>query len=416
MLTATKGGAPVYAVTNEAGIPIPVTDGSIPTDNYVKFEYPQNDLPTITLRNAELRSSGNVLDLSSFDISVKIMVVGDSTFASTTKCGITRASYGDITILGPNMLTLDCYSSAIAFEGDSYANSLILKELTLKATTSANAAGRVLQIPAGNLTVDGCSLELINRAGMAVFLGQGNVADARSRGNVTISNSVITVNSKNTALQLDGNMTVTGSNMQLASDARTLYCGGNLTADNSTLFLEGRSNTLETVSVGGEFTLRASNAELSGTRCAIFNAATTPKLIGEYTIVAGMDRASATTYDESLLGTYQYFFAESVVLPTDLPTAPAGTDPTEFFTEATAAPTIAPTAAPTEAPENTAVPTLAVPTVPVSNQSGGNSVLFWVLAIVMILGAGGAATMAILMLRKNADAELDEEDEETIDE
>ena len=417
ILTASKGGAPVYATTNDAGIPIPVTDGSIPSDNYIKFEYPQNDLPTITLMNAKLQSSGNVLDLSAFDIAVKIMVIGDSTLASTAKCGIVRASYGDITILGPSTLTISSYSSAIAFEGDSYPNSLILKELTLKATTSANAAGRVFQIPAGNLTVDGCALELINRAGIAVFLGQGSVADARSRGNATVSNSVITVNSKNTSMQLDGNLTVIGSSMQLASDARTLSCGGNLTADNSTLFLEGRSNTLETVSVDGDFTLRASNAEISGTRYAIFNATTVPELIGEYTVVAGTDRASATTYDEALIGTYQYFFAESVVHPTDLPTAPTGseTGPTEFFTEATIAPSTAPTLAPTVTPEDTAA-TLPAPTVP-ANNAGGNSVLFWILAVVMILGACGAATMAILMLRKNAQADLDEENEdETISE
>jgi len=414
VLTATKGGAPVYAITNEDGIPIPVADGSVPTDNYVKFEYPQDDLPTITLMNANLRSSGNILDLSSFDIAVKIMVIGDSTIESTAKCGITRASYGDITILGPAKLTLNCYSSAIAFDGNNCANSLTLKELTLKATTTANVAGRALQIPAGNLTIDGCTVDLINRAGIAVYLGQGNVADAKSRGNATISNSVVTVNSKNAALQLDGNLTVTGSNVQLASDARTVYCAGNLYASDSTLVLTGRSNTLETVSVSGEFTLRASNAEIIGTRCAIFNATTLPKLIGEYTVVAGTDRASATTYDEALAATYQYFFAESVVRPTDLPTIPTGTetDPTEFSTEPTVAPSVEPTVAPTEAPEDTAATTLPAPTAPVNNPSGGNSVLFWILAVVMILGACGAATMAILMLRKSAREDMDEETEE----
>ena len=130
-----------------------------------------------------------------------------------------------------------------------------------------------------------------------------------------------------------------------------------------------------------------------------------------------MDRASATTYDEALAATYQYFFAESVVHPTDLPTAPTGTgsDPTEFFTEATILPTVAPTAAPSETSGSTATQT--APTVPAGNPAGGNSVLFWILAVVMILGACGAATMAIVMLRKNANADLDEEeDEESIEE
>lgn len=419
VLTASKGGEPVYAVTNEDGIPIPVTDGSVPTDNYIKFEYPQNDLPTITLMNAKLRSSGNILDLSSFDIAVKIMVVGNSSFESTTKCGIVRASYGDITILGPSTLTLNCYSSAIAFEGDGYPNSLILKELTLKATTSANASGRVFQIPAGNLTVDGSSLDLINRAGIAVFLGQGSVADAKSRGNATISNSVISINSKNASMQLDGNLILMGTNMQLASDARTLYCGGNMTATNSTLFLEGRSNTQETVCVGGEFTLRTSNAEIVSIKNTLFDANTIPNLIGEYTVIAGLDRVSATTYDEALLSTYQYLFAESVVRPTDLPTTPTDEtiEPTDFFTEPTTAPIITPTIAPITIPtSNATTSTQPVPTIPVnSNPTGGNSVLFWILAVVMILGAGGAVTMAVLMIRKNAQAGLDDDSQETVD-
>lgn len=412
VLTAAKGGAPVYAVTNADGIPVPVTDGSTPTDNYVKFEYPQNDLPTITLMHANLRSSGNILDLSSFDIGVKIVIIGDSSIESSAKCGIYRASYGDITLLGPAKLTLNCYSSAIAFEGNNYANSLILKELSLKATTTANVAGRALQVPTGNLTIDGCSVELINRAGIAVYLGQGNVADAKGRGNATISNSVVTVNSKNSAFQIEGNLYINGSNIQLASEARTLYCAGNLSAVNSTLALTGRSNTLETISVGGDFTLRASNAEIEGTRCAIFNAATLPKMVGEYTVIAGYDRVSATTYDEALATTYQYFFAESVMRPTNLPTIPTGTetDPTDFFTEPTLAPFEDPTIAPTATPEGSDSTTVPVPTVPVSNSSGGNSVLFWILAIVMVLGACGAATMAILMLRKNAKEDLDEED------
>ena len=75
VLTVSKGGAPVYATTKDSGVPTLVTNGSVPTNNYVKFEYPQNGLPTITLMNAKLRSSGNVLDLSSFDMSSATYVV-----------------------------------------------------------------------------------------------------------------------------------------------------------------------------------------------------------------------------------------------------------------------------------------------------------------------------------------------------
>lgn len=415
VLTAIKGGGAVYATTNQAGIPTPVTDGSIPTDNYIKFEYPHNDLPTITLMNAKLSSTGNVLDLSSFDIAVKIMVIGDSIFDSTNKSGISRASYGDITILGPNTLTLNCGSSAIAFEGNSYPNSLILKGLTLKATTLKDVNGNVLRIPAGNLTVDGCTLDLLNRAGIAVFLEQGKVDDAASRGNATISNSIVKISSRNTAMQLDGNLTVLGSNMQFTSEAQALDCGENLDATNSTLFLEGNSSTAEAVLVGGDFNIRISNIEIVGTKHTIFNATTIPNLVGEYTVIAGLDRESATTYDEALLSTYQYFFAEAVTQPT-VPSIPE-TEPTEPPTEA---PSQVPTAAPTKAPTVTAKPTTATikitaATQPVENPSGGNSVLFWILAVVMILGACGAATMAVLMLRKNAKAGLDEIPDEDMD-
>ena len=396
VLTATKGGSAVYATTNEYGIPVTVTGKTIPTNNYVKFEYPKNDIPTITFKGAYLRSYGNILDLSSFDIAVKIIIETDSKIESTAKSGILRESYGDITILGPGKLTMSCYSSAIAFEGERYPNSLLLKGLTLEASTSADVSARVFQIPAGNLTADQCTLTLTNQAGVAVFAGQGNVTDSATRGNITVMNSKIAVTSKNTAFQAAGDVSVIGSSVQLTSDARTISCSGNLTVDNATLALTGKSNTLETADVAGEFTIRGSIVELTGVKCPVFNSVTRPELIGEFTVVAGSDRTATTPYNAANAGSYQYFYAVPVgVLPTDPTTAPTTLpdDPNAPTTE----PTAAPTAAPTTGPTGTAAAT--IPTVQ-SDSDSGNSTLFWILAVVMVLGACGAATLAILMLRK----------------
>jgi len=425
VLTVSKGGAPVYATTKDSGVPTLVTNGSVPTNNYVKFEYPQNGLPTITLMNAKLRSSGNVLDLSSFDIAVNIVIAGNSTIESTGKCGIFRASYGDITILGPKKLTMNCSSSAIAFSGDPYANSLALKGLTLKASTFSDTAGRTFHIPAGNLTIDGCNIDLVNRVGNAVYLGQGNVSDAKGRGNATISKSVFSANSKNTALQIDGNMTVVSSNTQLSSDTRALFCVGDLTLNDSTMVMTGHSNTVETVNVGGEFTLRASNAEIIGTRFVIFSDTTHPRTIGEHSVVAGISRDSAAPYNEALASAYQYYYAESLEQPTD-PTMPSGTetdptgtettDPTDYSTDPTFAPPAEPTGDPISPPEIT-LPTLPTPTISTNSTSGRSGAMFWILTVLMILCACGAAATAIMMFRRSAmeayEDELEEESEET---
>ena len=429
VLTVSKGGAPVYATTKDSGVPTLVTNGSVPTNNYVKFEYPQNGLPTITLMNAKLRSSGNVLDLSSFDIAVNIVIAGNSTIESTGKCGIFRASYGDITILGPKKLTMNCSSSAIAFSGDPYANSLALKGLTLKASTFSDTAGRTFHIPAGNLTIDGCNIDLVNRVGNAVYLGQGNVSDAKGRGNATISKSVFSANSKNTALQIDGNMAVVSSNTQLSSDTRALFCVGDLTLNDSTMVMTGHSNTVETVNVGGEFTLRASNAEIIGTRFVIFSDTTHPRTIGKHTVVAGISRDSAAPYNEALASAYQYYYAESLEQPTD-PTTPSGsetdptgtvtdpteTDPTDYSTDPTFAPPAEPTGDPISPPEIT-LPTLPTPTISTNSTSGRSGAMFWILTVLMILCACGATAMAISMFRRSAAEayvdELEEESEET---
>lgn len=417
-LTVTKGGAPVYATTRDSGVPTLVTGGSVPSNNYVKFEYPQNGLPTITLMNAKLRSAGNVLDLSSFDIAVNIVVAGNSSIESTGKCGIYRASYGDITILGPKKLTMNCSSSAIAFAGGSYANSLALKGLTLKATTLTDTAGRTLHIPAGNLTVDSSSIDLVSRMGNAVYLGQGNVSDAKGRGNATISRSVFSANSKNTAAQIDGNTVIVDSNVQFSSDTRALYCVGDLSLTGSTLVLTGRSNAVETVNVNGEFTLRTSDAEIIGTRFAIFGVTTLPRTIGEYTVLGGISRDSAVTYNEALAGAYQYYYAECLEQPTE-PTAPTGTETDPTGTDATDAstePTVfhpaEPTGEPTTATPGATLPTLPTPTTPVNSTSGKSRVLFWVLAALMVLVGCGAAAMAIIMFRRAAEEESEDEKNE----
>lgn len=413
VLTASKGGKPVYATTNGSGSPTLITGDTVPTDNYVKFEYPENDLPTITLMNAKLRASGNVLDLSSFDISVKIVIAGSSSIESTTKCGIFRESYGDIIILGPKKLTINCYSSAIAFEGYDYGNSLALKNVTLKATTMANTAGRAIQIPSGNLTVDESTVDIVNHAGIAVYLSRGSAADSAGRGNAAISNSVFSATSQNTALQLDGDLTITSSNAQFSSEARAVYCNGNLTASSSTLVITGSSNAFETVDVGGEFTLRTTNAEIISTSYAIFSGTTVPRLIGEYSAVAGLNRDSVAPYDEVLASAYQYFYAESLEQPDD-PTlsTEAETEPTEEFADPSLSSPTEPTDEPVEMPVIT-VATVPTPTIPTDSSDGNNSTLFWILAILMVLGAGGAATMAILMFRRNAEEAFEEDFEES---
>lgn len=432
VLTVSKGGAPVYATTNDSGVPSLVANGSVPTNKYIKFEYPENGLPTITLMNVKLRSSGNVLDLSSFDIAVKIIVAGNSSIESTGKCGIYRASYGDITILGPKKLTMNCSSSAIAFSADPYANSLSLKGLTLSATTFSDTAGRTFHIPAGNLTIDNCNIELINRVGNAVYLGQGTTPDAKGRGNATISNSVFSANSKNTALQIDGNMLIVGSNTQFSSDTRALFCVGDLTLKASTTVMTGRSNTVETVNVGGEFTLRTSNAEIIGTKFVIFSDTTLPRTIGEYTVVAGISRESSAPFNEALTNAYQYYYAESLEQPID-PTIPTGvdsTDPTATdstdatatdSTDATATdstdvtyfPPAEPTGDPTASQENS-LPTLPIPTISTNTTASRSGALFWILAALMVLGACGAVTMAVIMFRRSAEEEQEDEwDEES---
>lgn len=441
VLTAAKGGKPVYATTNNSGTPTLVTNGSVPSNNYVKFEYPQNGLPTITLMNAKLRSAGNVLDLSSFDAPVKIVIAGNSTIDSTGKCGIFRASFGDITIVGPKKLTMNCYSSAIAFDVGSYTNSLTLKELTLRATTSANADSYALLIPAGNLTVDRSDVDIINRAGVAVYLSKGNV---NGQGNANISHSVFSATSKSTAFYLDGNLAIASSNAQFSSDSQAARCAGNLTLNNSTLAMTGHSNTIETVNVSGDFILHASNVEIIGTKYVVFSDTTLPRTLGEYSIVAGITRDSTAPYNEALVNAYQYYYAESLeqliepttptgtdptgtdptstdptgTAPTGTDptgTAPTGTDPAESFTDPTLFPPLAPTGDPVAPPEITAT-TAPAPTAPTSNVSGRNSSLFWILAVLMILGACGAAAVAILMFRKNANKESDEEPQETLDE
>ena len=397
VLTVKKGGPAVYATTDAAGVPTLVTDGTIPSNNYIKFVYPNGDIPTVTLKGAYLKATGEVLSLSDFDIAVKIVVETDSNIESTFKQGIVRKSHGDLTITGSGKLTLNCYSSAVFFGGDSCPNSLVLKGTTLDATTT-NASAAIFHIPAGNLVSDQCTLKLNGKTGLGIFAAKGKVADAHARGNIILTNSKVTVYGKTTGMQADNNISVIGSTVQVTGDARALSAGGDLTVDNATFVLTGNSSTLSVADVSGRFTIRGSIAEFVGANCPVFSASTKPVLIGNFNTLAGIDKGSATPYTETLADSYRYFYAVPVgELPTEPTTEPTTAPTGDPTTEPESAPTTAPTAA-TVGPTVPAAP--PSPTIRQDNDSGGSRVLLWVLAVIMLLGACGTATVAVLMIQK----------------
>ena len=424
-LTAYKGGPAVYAITDAAGWPVPVTDGTVPGDHYIKLEYAKDDIPTITLKGAYLRAYGEAVELSGFDIAVKIVVETDSCIESAAKRGILRKAHGDLIITGSGKLTMRCYSSIISFDGEYNANSLSLLGITMDAYTE-KSSGRVFHIPAGNLVIDRCTLNLTNQNGIVAFVEQGSVADASTRGNVTITNSTVKAFGKRTAFEISRNVVISNSAVQIKSEERALSVGGNCTVDNMTqLVLENDSSTLHAVSVAGRFALDNSIMEIIAAKRSVLTNTTKLTLISNMEVLAGSDKHTLTDYVADYDGEYHYLIAAPVGTLTTEPS----TEPTVPDTDPTSEPTIAPSEVPTTAPttvptsEPTAVPTTeatwnypaeTLPTVSIQSESesSGNSMLLWILAGVMVLGACSAAAVAIMMIRNTRREEQNEQTEE----
>ena len=405
-LTAYEGAPAVYAITDTSGTVIPVIDGTVPTDKYIKFEYPKGGIPTLTLKNAYLRSYGEVVDLTGFDLDAKLVVEGESKIESTSKRGIWRMCHGDLTIEGPGKLILNCFSTAISFEGDTNHGSLFLSNVTLDATTYLSV-DRVLSIPAGNLTISSNSKVTLNHQnGIGIFTNQGQVHDAAGRGQLTVADSRLTVTGGNIAVLTGNAVTISNSVVQITGDKRALYTNNDLTVSGSTLVLVGKSNDLETLDVAKSFTIENSTVEVTSGKAPIFSATTKPVFVGNFNVLAGPSRNEVAAYSEAAIGSYRYLMAvpstpdptEPSTVPTTAPTDPStATSSTAPTTNPTAAPTSTPTSAPTSAPTTT--PTNA-PTQAARPSGGGTNPLLWILVILLLVGAGAAAIAAVIILKK----------------
>lgn len=180
------GAAPVYFTTSQADANNPnnwytvkVTDGSVPEDNYVKFDY-TGDVATLTLKNATIK---NVLGLTlggnykpyaqsttttSHATHYRVVLIGENSIQATGSAygALDFITTGDVTIMGDGSLTLtsDKSSGSTNFGGvmTSYGNiildnanvNIVLPETYGKAHGIVSIGGDIT-VKGGNLNITG---------------------------------------------------------------------------------------------------------------------------------------------------------------------------------------------------------------------------------------------------------------------
>lgn len=191
-LTVTNVGGSwntAYATTNSAGEVDPVTDSTVPTDNYVKFEV-VDGTPTLTLKDANIVNNDNSEYATVYGIyfaketPLTINGAGDNTIAASA--GEDTRAFG-IRAGGPLTLTGN------------------FKSITATAT---NATG----IEAQTVTIDeGCEIGKITadeNQGHGILAGNGSVTIKGTLGEVTAGR--YTVNTSNLTIAGTAEFTNTG--------------------------------------------------------------------------------------------------------------------------------------------------------------------------------------------------------------
>lgn len=236
----TTTGEAVYATTDSSGMVTKVTDASIPTNNYVKFEV-VNGVPTLTLKNATINSGGET--------------------------GIYATGY-DLTIYGEG-------SNSITAT-DSFANGIMIGtkgSLTLTGTLG-DITGYTGIFAANDITISG-------EVGNITAKDNG----IRTRGSLTVESGAtvgdITVTSIGDAvgiwLQKDGNSTISGTVGNITVDGTDSAAGinanhsltisgtvGNITATKTRNITTDFSYDAAGINLGGSSTLTVSSGAQLG--------------------------------------------------------------------------------------------------------------------------------------------------------
>ncbi len=160
-LSITKANPVVYATTDASGVATLVS-GEAPVDNYVMLTYDDIGIPTLYMKNATLKGSGQygVIELDS--AAKKVFVIENSSVTATDSAtagnnvGIgSHATSGDaITVDGPGKLTITAKAVGIEAKSSLFGGANIIIE---KAADIAfvRTGGNAMSATKGKVTVKG---------------------------------------------------------------------------------------------------------------------------------------------------------------------------------------------------------------------------------------------------------------------
>ena len=383
-LTATEGGEPVYAITDqETGL---TTRAGANAENYnVKFEYPAGGIPTIYLKNAKIENNcgyGLTPEYVKGLFDMKIVVESDSSVKASMGCLYTKG--GDFTITGPGKLTLETYQvhSALAVlkTNDTDRYNLYLKDITLEVNFDG-VSGSLISTELGDINIENSTITGLNKNGSGIVANNGDLTATNSTFDFSASWYGFAA--------MKGNISLTNCTIKAISGFKVLYADEDALIKNCDAFLEGDHFENVAIDIWGDFIIDNSTVEMYALDMPIFAEDTIPIFVGYYRAIAGKDQESTAKYKEEFYNVYQYM----KVVPADTPeesTEETYEDETEETTDESTGATQTPSNAPTQTPAGTDV-------------ASDNSTILWIVAAVVLLGV--FATAAIIIIKKSKAAE-----------
>ena len=234
-LSITQSNPVVYATTDANGVATLVT-GEAPVDNYVMLTYDDIGIPTLYMKNATLKGSGQygVIELDSS--AKKVFVIENSSVTATDSAtagnnvGIgSHATSGDaIAIDGPGKLTITSKSAGVTVGGWMLGGANIIIEKAADIEFVRNG-GNAISASKGSVTVKG---------NITVNTGTGPVIVAKEyiqqSGNVSVH--FTDYNSANKGIDAT-NITLDGGNLRITAESPS----GTYAINGATVTLNGGS-------------------------------------------------------------------------------------------------------------------------------------------------------------------------------
>ena len=207
----------------------PVIATTVPTDNYVKYEFSADEVATITLKNVNYKRSpagGShfiyiVKNGSSYTNEFDIVINLEGTNvveSSAAKGGIHMENAGSVTITGSGSLSFTASNSDSGIIDHTSAGSLLIKDTTITLNSTYTGSATAMIVNNGSVTIENSNVTTTSTKSRGIVTSpKFNTTPTDTTYGITIKNSNVNISGGAISqLVTKGPITIENSNTEIS--------------------------------------------------------------------------------------------------------------------------------------------------------------------------------------------------------